>query len=156
DEVRFRSNIAVEGWPRWSEEQLIGAQIHVGEVPFAVGGPIIRCAATHANPATGLRDARVMTTLTRTLRKAAPALRPLLTAAALVRGAAHRRPDPRGRGALCGWWPDHPVRGHARQSGHGAARRARDDHPDAHSRQGRARLRAAADRSRAGAHPRGR
>lgn len=81
DEVRFRSNIAVEGWPRWSEEQLIGAQIHVGEVPFAVGGPIIRCAATHANPATGLRDARVMTTLTRTLGKAEPAFGLLLTAA---------------------------------------------------------------------------
>src|SRR5699024_10478944 len=81
DEVRFRSNIAVEGWPRWSEEQLIGARIYVGEVPFAVRGPIIRCAATHANPATGLRDARVMTTLTRTLGKAEPAFGLLLTVA---------------------------------------------------------------------------
>src|SRR5699024_1714168 len=81
DEVRFRSNLAVEGWPRWSEEQLIGARIYVGEVPFAVRGPIIRCAATHANPATGLRDARVMTTLTRTLGKAEPAFGLLLTVA---------------------------------------------------------------------------
>lgn len=80
DEVRFRSNIAIEGLEEWAEEDLIGAQIRIGEVPFTVAGPIIRCLATHANPATGLRDAPVMTTLTRTLGKTKPAFGVLLTA----------------------------------------------------------------------------
>lgn len=80
DEVRFRSNIAIEGMAEWAEEDLLGTPLRVGGVPMTVHGPIVRCLATHANPATGRRDAPVMTTLTRTLGKPEPAFGVLLRA----------------------------------------------------------------------------
>ena len=44
--------------------------------------PIVRCLATHANPDTGLRDAPVMTTLTRSLGRKEPSFGVLMLPAA--------------------------------------------------------------------------
>ncbi|WP_147918837.1 MOSC domain-containing protein [Ruania zhangjianzhongii] len=78
DERRFRSNIALDGWDAWAEDELIGRQVRIGTVTFDVVEPIVRCLAVHANPETGLRDAPVMTTLTRTVGKKKPSFGILL------------------------------------------------------------------------------
>ena len=57
DPLRFRANVHVEGWPAWSELGLTaGAEVRLGEVEARVIKPIVRCAATHVDPATGERD----------------------------------------------------------------------------------------------------
>ncbi len=65
DELRFRSNIAVEGLIAWEEQSWIGRKIRIGPVEFDVVKPKTRCLATHANPATGERDLPILTALTR-------------------------------------------------------------------------------------------
>ncbi len=72
DETRFRSNIAVEGLEAWAELGWTG-RVRVGEVVFNFDHTVIRCLATHANPATGERDAEVLTTLTRVFGHEQPA-----------------------------------------------------------------------------------
>lgn len=67
DEVRFRSNVSVSGLEPWAENDLIGHRVRIGEVVFDVEAPIGRCLATHANPDNGIRDAAVLSTLTRKL-----------------------------------------------------------------------------------------
>jgi uncharacterized protein YcbX len=62
-EIRFRSNIAVEGLEAWEEHGWLGRKVRVGEVEFEVERRKTRCLATHANPRTGARDIPVMTTL---------------------------------------------------------------------------------------------
>jgi hypothetical protein len=62
-ERRFRSNIAVEGVEAWAEQSWIGRKLRIGAVDFEVAAPKTRCLATHANPATGERDLKVMTVL---------------------------------------------------------------------------------------------
>ncbi len=64
DPERFRCNLHVEGWPPWAEMEPAQG------VPFAVGGarlrmlkPIRRCAATHVDPATGVRDLDLVSAL---------------------------------------------------------------------------------------------
>jgi len=64
-EIRFRSNIAIEGADAWEEQHWIGQRIRVGAVEFHVVKPKTRCLATHANPETGQRDLPILTTLTR-------------------------------------------------------------------------------------------
>ena len=68
---RFRSNIAVEGLAPWEE---IGelSRVRIGAVEFAPQKPIGRCLNTHANPETGVRDAEVLTTLTRVIGQRQP------------------------------------------------------------------------------------
>lgn len=78
DEVRFRSNIAVDGWEPWQEDELLGQRIRVGGVLFEVAGPIVRCRATHANPQTGAYDVPVLQTLTRVLERPQPSFGLLL------------------------------------------------------------------------------
>ena len=57
DPLRFRANLHVEGWSAWSELELApGAEIRIGEVTARVIKPIVRCVATHVDPATGERD----------------------------------------------------------------------------------------------------
>ena len=58
-ELRFRSNIAVDGLGAW-----VGRKIRIGAVEFDVVKPKTRCLATHANPKTGERDMPILTTLT--------------------------------------------------------------------------------------------
>ena len=57
DPLRFRANLYVDGWPAWAENEA------AEETPLTLGGaaarlfkPIVRCVATHVDPATGERD----------------------------------------------------------------------------------------------------
>ena len=62
-ELRFRSNIAVDGLAAWEEQSWVGRKIRIGAVEFDVVKPKTRCLATHANPKTGERDLPILTTL---------------------------------------------------------------------------------------------
>ncbi len=77
DDRRFRSNVVVEGFAAW-EELSWHSRVRIGDVAFSVEGPIVRCLATHANPDTGIRDAPVLTTLTRKVGQDQPTLGRLL------------------------------------------------------------------------------
>ena len=63
-ELRFRSNIAIEGLAAWEEQSWVGRKIRIGAMEFDVAKPKTRCLATHANPATGDRDLPILTALT--------------------------------------------------------------------------------------------
>lgn len=64
DPLRFRANVHVEGWAPWAELRLApGAQVRLGQVEARVVKPIVRCAATHVDPATGMRDLDVVPAL---------------------------------------------------------------------------------------------
>jgi hypothetical protein len=71
-ELRFRSNIAIEGLAAWEEQSCVGHKIRVGDVEFDVVKPKTRCLATHANPTTGERDLPILTTLTHKLGQQNP------------------------------------------------------------------------------------
>lgn len=77
DDRRFRSNIVIDGVEPWTELTWSGT-VRIGDVRFTVEGPIVRCPATHANPDTGVRDAAVLSTLTRSIGQAEPSLGRLL------------------------------------------------------------------------------
>lgn len=77
DDRRFRSNIVIDGVGPWVELDWTG-QVRIGDVSFRAEGPIVRCLATHANPDTGVRDAKVLTTLTGALGQDEPTLGRLL------------------------------------------------------------------------------
>ena len=64
-ELRFRSNIAIEGIDAWGELAWIGRRIRIGAVKFDVVRHKVRCLATDANPATGVCDIKVMQTIKR-------------------------------------------------------------------------------------------
>ena len=63
-ELRFRSNIAVDGLNAWEEQRWVGRRIRIGAMEFDVVKPKTRCLATHANPITGEPDLPILTTLT--------------------------------------------------------------------------------------------
>jgi uncharacterized protein YcbX len=71
-ELRFRSNIAVDGLTAWEEQSWVGRRIRIGAVEFAVVKPKTRCLATHANPTTGERDLPILTTLTQKMGQENP------------------------------------------------------------------------------------
>lgn len=71
-ELRFRSNIAIDGVGPWGEKAWVGRRIRIGQVEFDVVRPKVRCLATHANPETGLRDVRVMPTLVKAFGQTEP------------------------------------------------------------------------------------
>jgi uncharacterized protein YcbX len=57
DPLRFRANLHVEGWEPWSELAFApGAELAIGDATVRVVKPIVRCVATHVDPATGQRD----------------------------------------------------------------------------------------------------
>lgn len=86
DDRRFRSNIVVEGLDPWAELDWSG-EVRVGDLTFRAAGPIVRCLATHANPDTGVRDAKILTTLTQAFAQDEPTLgRLLLPSAATADG----------------------------------------------------------------------
>ena len=88
DEVRFRSNVAIEGLEPWEELSWAdGATIRIGSMTFEVPRPLTRCLATHANPATGERDRDVMNTLVRAFGQAQPTF--AVTLIALAPGELH-------------------------------------------------------------------
>jgi uncharacterized protein YcbX len=77
DDRRFRSNVVVDDVAPWSELGWTG-ELSIGRVSFRTAGPIVRCLATHANPDTGARDAKVLKTLTNDLGQDEPTLGRLL------------------------------------------------------------------------------
>ena len=84
DHRRFRSNIVLDGLTPWAELEWEG-RVRIGDLVFRTAGPIVRCLATHANPETGVRDARVLTTLTQRIGQREPTLGRLLLPATLPR-----------------------------------------------------------------------
>lgn len=56
DPLRFRANIHVDGWPAWAENEMIGADLRVGEVRLTATKPIGRCRAIHVDPHRGAED----------------------------------------------------------------------------------------------------
>ncbi|WP_449407455.1 MOSC domain-containing protein [Microbacterium maritypicum] len=77
DDRRFRSNIVVDGVGPWTELGWTG-EVRIGDLVFDAAGPIVRCLATHANPDRGVRDAKVLTTLTGSFGQDEPTLGRLL------------------------------------------------------------------------------
>ncbi len=67
DPLRFRGNIYVEGWPAWSELDLVGKELKIGGARLKIVKRIVRCAATNVDPNTGLRDLELPKTLMRRL-----------------------------------------------------------------------------------------
>ena len=64
--LRFRPNVIVDGLPAWQEFDLVGQQVRVGAVTFDVFKRTERCAATNVDPATGARDLKIPSFLSRT------------------------------------------------------------------------------------------
>lgn len=56
DPARFRGNILVGGWPPFSELDLVGRDIRLGDTTFRVLKRTRRCPATRVNPQTAERD----------------------------------------------------------------------------------------------------
>src|SRR5499427_6294106 len=66
DPLRFRANLYVEGWPAWSELELVGQLLSVGtHARLKVVKRIQRCAATDVEPGTGIRDMTIPASLLR-------------------------------------------------------------------------------------------
>ncbi len=66
DPLRFRANLYVEGWPAWSELELVGKTLALGaDARARVIKRIERCAATNVEPGTGIRDLTIPHSLLR-------------------------------------------------------------------------------------------
>ncbi|WP_395651229.1 MOSC domain-containing protein [Brevundimonas sp.] len=70
DPLRFRANVWVEGWAPWVENgwgrpdaETAGPVLGLGAVTLHGDKPIVRCAATEVDPATGMRDMAVVKSL---------------------------------------------------------------------------------------------
>lgn len=63
-ELRFRSNIVIDGLEAWEEQSWVGRKVRIGQVNFDVVMPKTRCLATQANPNSGKRDLSILKTLT--------------------------------------------------------------------------------------------
>ncbi len=63
DPLRFRANLYIEGWSAWVENDAKGREVRLGPATARVFSPIVRCAATHVDPATGERDMDVVAAL---------------------------------------------------------------------------------------------
>ena len=64
DPLRFRANLYVDGWPAWSElDAEPGRPLTLGAARGILFKPIVRCVATHVDPATGERDIDVVAAL---------------------------------------------------------------------------------------------
>lgn len=63
DPLRFRANIYVEGWPAWVENDWADCDLMMGWARAQVFKPIVRCAATHVDPTTAVRDHDVVKAL---------------------------------------------------------------------------------------------
>ncbi len=64
DPLRFRANVYVTGWPAWAEIDFDpGLRLRLGGAEVELFKPIVRCVATHVDPATGVRDIEVVDAL---------------------------------------------------------------------------------------------
>jgi uncharacterized protein YcbX len=71
DPLRFRGNVYAEGWPAWSELDLVGKTLRAGSTAhLKVVKRIVRCAATNVDPSTGIRDLNIPKALLRALAHA--------------------------------------------------------------------------------------
>jgi len=77
DDRRFRSNVVIDGVDAWDELSW-RSRVRIGGVEFGADGPIVRCLAPHADPDTGVRNARILTTLTDRIGQDRPTLGRLL------------------------------------------------------------------------------
>lgn len=65
--VRFRANLYLEGWPAWSEFNLVDRTLAIGDVRLKVVKRIVRCAAVNVDPDTAERDLTIPQALQRWL-----------------------------------------------------------------------------------------
>jgi len=65
--LRFRANLYVEGWPAWSEFDLLERTLAIGEARLKVVKRIVRCAAVNVDPDTAERDLAIPQALQRRL-----------------------------------------------------------------------------------------
>jgi uncharacterized protein YcbX len=65
--LRFRANLHVEGWPAWSEFDLLDRTLAIGSTRLKVVKRITRCAAINVDPDTAQRDLAVPQALQRRL-----------------------------------------------------------------------------------------
>jgi len=66
--LRFRGNVYVEGWPAWSELDLVGKAILIGrEARLKIVKRTVRCAATNVDPETARRDLNIPKALVQSL-----------------------------------------------------------------------------------------
>ncbi|WGD53677.1 MOSC domain-containing protein [Bradyrhizobium sp. CB1650] len=65
--LRFRANLYVQGWPAWSELDLVGQTLAIGAARLKVVKRIVRCAAVNVDPKTAARDLEIPPTLSRSL-----------------------------------------------------------------------------------------
>jgi uncharacterized protein YcbX len=65
--LRFRGNVYVEGLPAWSELDLVGQTLAIGDARLKVVKRIVRCAATNVDPDTARRDLNIPQTLMQNL-----------------------------------------------------------------------------------------
>ena len=65
--LRFRANMYVEGWPAWSEFDLVDRTLAIGETRLKVVKRIVRCAAVNVDPDTAERDLAIPQALQRRL-----------------------------------------------------------------------------------------
>lgn len=56
DPRRFRANVWIEGWPAWIENEGTDRDLTLGGARLRGVKPIVRCAATHVDPDTAVRD----------------------------------------------------------------------------------------------------
>lgn len=66
DPLRFRPNLIIDGLPAWSELDMLGYKLRVGEAVLEIFKRTERCAATNVNPTTALRDQKIPSFLSRT------------------------------------------------------------------------------------------
>lgn len=65
--LRFRANLYVQGWPAWSELDLVDQTLAIGTARLKVVKRIVRCAAVNVDPETAKRDLEIPPTLSRGL-----------------------------------------------------------------------------------------
>ncbi|MCP4615573.1 MAG: MOSC domain-containing protein [Bradyrhizobium sp.] len=65
--LRFRANLYVEGWPAWSEFDLVDRTLAIGATRLKVVKRIVRCAAVNVDPDTAERDLSIPPALQRRL-----------------------------------------------------------------------------------------
>ena len=86
-ELRFRSNIAIQGCTPWQELAWPGSDIQIGAMQFRVRKTVTRCLATHVEPRSGQRDIDIMGTLTRIIGQPEPQF--AVSLVAQTRGTIH-------------------------------------------------------------------
>lgn len=65
--LRFRANLYVQGWPAWSELDLVDQTLAIGQARLKVVKRIKRCPATNVDPVTAKRDLEIPPALSRHL-----------------------------------------------------------------------------------------